>query len=197
MSDEGYHLIDDSSFKELSRRLIEGHEEEAASQSGLDVDAVLHRRRQRREKARLQMEEGLSAASREGWLDFQFLPLPGWDLKAVVRIQATGIAAVDSLGRAEWENQFLFLVEPGAGERPEGAIVYCLTHITPLWHPQVSAEGQVVITSWSPENWLELAETLRDLVQFRKYNVTDFVLNGEAAQWAATHKTGPTADDLR
>lgn len=110
-----------------------------------------------------------------------------------IRFTCRGISSVDSLNRPVYsENHRVYIrfTAEYPAKPPQ------MRWLTPLFHPNVSAQGtQVCISTWYPAKTLDdLVMMLGRMIQFQNYNPYS-ALNVAAAKWCDMHRHLLPTDD--
>lgn len=177
-------VIDDSDLVAMTQRWLQGREADIAQSKGVDMGAARALLQRHRNQLKQRVLEELAQAAPVDGFAYELLPLPSADPIVLLRLRALGVARLLPTGQPEFAQEFLFVVAIRGDGRPQDAEVRCLTQLTPLWHPQVSSEGQVNLAGWPVENWSAFVQTLRSLVTYAYYHTDHDILNPDAALWA-------------
>jgi len=178
--------IDDSRFSEITRRVLEGRREEAAEDSGIDLETVGRLAEQPAEVASDLTASLVVAMEERDWLSYQMIE--GHYVRPVIVLQANvrAVAAVSANGRPVFSEQVLAVVTVAGQGRFSDSTLQVLADLTPVWHPQVSERGAVrLLGEW--EGWGEALDSFRELIQYETYDCAKSVLAPEAAVWARSN----------
>lgn len=175
--------IDDSRFNEIIRKALEGRRDEAAEESGIDLEQVERLAEQDAETTEDLIASLIAALDERGWLTYQILE--GHYVRPVVVVQADlrAVASVSMNGTPDFSERVLAAVTVAGQGRFADSTLQVLTALTPVWHPQVSQGGAVRLLA-DCESWGEAFDAFRELIQYEIYDCADRVLNPEAAAWA-------------
>jgi hypothetical protein len=180
--------IDDRRFNEIIREALSDREEEAARESGIDLERARELSDQTGEGVPSIAAEAAGALDDRGCIEYQLVQ--GHLVRPVVLLRLTvkGVASVSPTGTAELADEFLVAVTIEGRGHPKDSRMQILTTFTPIWHPQVSSQGEVTLVE-APSDWCEAIDGLRRLIAYEAYDCEVKVLNSAAAAWAREHES--------
>lgn len=174
--------MDDREFYDITRRTLGDRIEEASRETGIDLDVVKSIREKRKISTRVRSE--LSKSKAELKFSYQFIDLDTFaEPHVLLMINTIGVSGLSTIGDPIFKNMFLIVVSLQGEGTPKEAKFQLMTELTPIWHPQISPDGQVAFIDM-PNNWGEAIRTISNMIRYSLFSTKINILNPQAAEWA-------------